>query len=184
MFTSFEVTIQLTEKGFKNYEEVLEIVFEYIQILKTQGVPDYIIQQIKKMNNLNFEFRNNMNGLSKAIELAKLTLRYPYKNMNNFYFLFNGCPQEMIKEALSYLSLESLLMFLSSNEYKDLKEEEPIYKCCYEFEPISSEIKKKIEKITLLKSIKINLINSKKTNSTQISKFQKSIHLFPKILKL
>ena len=130
MFTSFEVTLQLTEEGFREYQKVCLMVLEFVRLVKLKGVFPYILDQIKNMRDLAFRFRNAPSGLQKSLELAKNTLDYPAKHMNDLKYLFEGCTVEMVREASALLDAKNLLLFLSSPETTG-DEEEPIYKVKY-----------------------------------------------------
>ena len=134
MFTSFEFTIKLTDKGFERYEEVVCIVFDFIRKLNDQPIPKYLIENLSKIDNFKFEFRNMKTALNKSIELAGNTMFYPPEIMNKLYFLFESCTQEEIGESLSYLRPENLLLFLRSKEFDDIENKEPIFDCPYRAE--------------------------------------------------
>ena len=53
------IEIQLTNKGIENYETVLQIVFAYIAMLKKQGVNRWVFDEVKLLNQLNFNNKDN-----------------------------------------------------------------------------------------------------------------------------
>jgi len=53
------IEIQLTNKGIDNYETVLQIVFAYIAMLKKQGVNRWVFDEVKLLNQLNFNNKDN-----------------------------------------------------------------------------------------------------------------------------
>lgn len=53
------IEIQLTNKGIDNYETVLQIVFAYIEMLKKQGVNRWVFDEVKLLNQLNFNNKDN-----------------------------------------------------------------------------------------------------------------------------
>ena len=50
------VTFGLTKKGEAKINEILTILFEYIEKIKKNGIPDYVIEDIKKIHDLRFKF--------------------------------------------------------------------------------------------------------------------------------
>ncbi len=46
-FSSFEIDIQLTKKGIRNYKKVIENFFQYINLLRKEGLPRYIFKEVK-----------------------------------------------------------------------------------------------------------------------------------------
>ena len=43
----FEVSMDLTPKGLRNYERVVSVVFAYIHLLVEKGIPDYIVDEVR-----------------------------------------------------------------------------------------------------------------------------------------
>ena len=52
VMTSFLVTVELTEKGFKLRNKVIEYVHAYIKMLKEKGINKRVFEEIKAKKNL------------------------------------------------------------------------------------------------------------------------------------
>ena len=55
-FDEFKIDITLTEKGMKEYEEVIRLVFAYLNKLKEVEPPKYMQDEIKIYDDLRFTF--------------------------------------------------------------------------------------------------------------------------------
>ena len=49
MFFVFEISIDLTQMGISNWIEVVSIVFQYINMLKLDGMQQWIFDEMKQM---------------------------------------------------------------------------------------------------------------------------------------
>lgn len=52
----FEVSVSLTEEGVKHRYEVIDAVFGYMDLLKSQTIPDYIYDEIAELSVIRFNF--------------------------------------------------------------------------------------------------------------------------------
>lgn len=46
-FDFFKISVTLTEAGLSNYVAVIEAIFEYIQMLKIEGVKEWIFKEVR-----------------------------------------------------------------------------------------------------------------------------------------
>lgn len=65
--SGFQIQISLTDKGVKNWEEILKLIFAFVNQIKQDGPLEYIFLEKKIMAEINF---NNMQK-SAAIDLAQ-----------------------------------------------------------------------------------------------------------------
>ena len=93
-YGSMSIWIQLTEKGVKNYLQVLNYFFSYVQMLKKQGYKEYLFFEQKTIANLEEIYSDKGEGAWKAIEYA-----------NNDKTLITGSFYT-VSEAREYFKLE------------------------------------------------------------------------------
>ncbi|GIS85005.1 MAG: hypothetical protein CM1200mP16_13050 [Nitrospina sp.] len=55
---SFGISISLKEKGLKEYERILEMVFSYIEMVRKHGIEKYTFEQAQAMAQINFDWKN------------------------------------------------------------------------------------------------------------------------------
>ena len=54
-FSELDITVNLTEKGSANKNEVIRLVFAFINKMKeTESPPEYIYDEISRMSDVNF----------------------------------------------------------------------------------------------------------------------------------
>jgi secreted Zn-dependent insulinase-like peptidase len=61
-FTYFKIEILLTEKGYVEYERVCEVVGAYVKMLEKVGPQEWVYDEIKLLQELNFIYGNQVDG--------------------------------------------------------------------------------------------------------------------------
>ena len=148
-FANFMIVLSLTEKGRKNIPRITEIIFSYIKMLKTQQIPEYIFDEIKKERNLAFKFQNKVNGLVRAQSIVGNMAYYPLENVNNIGYLMEEYTPELYNEVLNQLIYDNLILLLSCNDFEKLNEVEPIYGSEYSLDNFNDDLIKKMKEPNL-----------------------------------
>lgn len=108
----FEIEVALTQTGVKHFDEVIEKVFQYLQLLKQSNIPSTFQKELKTMDVLSYEYQTQQpafNFISGQMEeiLSQPLSTYP----DNSYILENYQP-EQIKKTLTQLNSDSCIFFL------------------------------------------------------------------------
>jgi insulysin len=103
----FKCTIELTEDGLANYQEIVEVFFEYIALLKESPPASWIFEELKSLAEVEFKFRQKMQA-SKFTSKIAAVMQTPL-------------PREWIISGLSrYISSE----VIATDIYPEIKERE------------------------------------------------------------
>jgi len=70
-FSTFDIDITLTKKGFDNYKEVINAVLKYVSVIKSKKINERYFNEEKNMRQIKFDFRNK----EKPIDFTKKKLR-------------------------------------------------------------------------------------------------------------
>ena len=62
--------MNLTNKGVEQHEEVIRLTFAFINKMREQGVMDYMLQELKIMNQIGFSFLSKKGVLMTSQSLA------------------------------------------------------------------------------------------------------------------
>ncbi|AQS36951.1 secreted/periplasmic Zn-dependent peptidase, insulinase [Shewanella psychrophila] len=69
-FKDYNISIQLTEKGLTHLDTVIRCTFEYIELIKTQGLEDWRYQERANLLNLAFRYQEQIRTLDLASHLS------------------------------------------------------------------------------------------------------------------
>ena len=146
-FTVFPIICTLTEKGQKNYLQILDIVFSYLALLKRSKVPKYVFDEVQTINKINFEFQNKKGSLNKAMEVAVALNEYSPQIINKLSSLYEEFVPDKYAKALDQMTPQNMLLEFRSHEFDDLPLVEPIYQVSYSVESIPSDLVTRLEQI-------------------------------------
>lgn len=120
----------MTKKGDANYMKVLEGVFMYINQLKKDGVQEHVFEELKKKNEMDFQFSTTKKtSLETANDLGKkmghnqnLT---DILEINRRPFRYDSMNKEDIMNRLRFLTAENMEAILHSKSLKQQKDKNP-----------------------------------------------------------
>jgi insulysin len=143
-FSEFNINIELTIEGLKNYQSVIEDVFKYLKMLEIQGPQEWIFEELHKESLNSFRFKqksavastvSRFAGQLQDLDYYSIPLKDPILNLDENLIKIENIPPEdflslsisrkydssLINQMLSYLKPDNLRIFLISNEIFDEK---------------------------------------------------------------
>ena len=145
--TFFNIDLQLTDKGYENWETVVEYVFAALKNLREHGIKEEIHTELHDRNRLKFDYMEKKQTSMYVTALASRMQKYPLQDVlrSQISPMEKYLPNK-IKEAMDWLTLDNCKLILRSKKLKDkctLKED--IYGQSYFIQEISPELKKACE---------------------------------------
>lgn len=131
-FAVFSVSVELTEQGLKHVDDVIEVVFQYIQMLKTVGVQEWIYQEIMDVAAAGFRFLQKSQPISYTSSLATSLERFaPEHVVSGNHLYFEYAPAE-IERLLQFFTPQNLLVMISDRSFEaEANLREPWYDTAY-----------------------------------------------------
>jgi len=135
---SFGITVTLTPKGLQNYERILQLIFNYIRMIREHGVKEYTFKENQAMAQINFDWKNPNEGMGFVAGKAALLHDYSLENIKTLPFLITKYDHDAYKALLDTLILENALVVLShKNAVTD--KVAPYYDAEYSLELVGGE---------------------------------------------
>ena len=116
LFNIYEISISLTKKGLENYQMVLNIIFQYLKMLKEKCPQKYIFEEIQKVNNLKFDNKDKEKPDGYVTSLSARMHKYPMEDILRVNYLMEDYKPEVIKKCLNDLTTENMRIYLISQE--------------------------------------------------------------------
>ena len=91
------VTVGLTEKGLKEYKEVLKATIDYIDLMKKSGFQKHVYQELKSMASLNEIYSSKGEGMYRAIGLANEAIWFPLEDVGRISYIYQTIHQSHMK---------------------------------------------------------------------------------------
>lgn len=141
----FSIDIDLTNDGLKHYEEVVRLLFQYIEMLKLSLPEKWIYLELEDIARADFKFKQKRSPSDTVSSLAK-QLEKEYIPVGNILSteLFRKYDPELLMDYLHHLApANSRIMLASKDMETDSKEK--WYGTEYKVIKFSSDLKKKIQ---------------------------------------
>ena len=149
----FQISIKLTEEGLNVYREIVEIVFQYISLIKEKPPQEWIVDEVKGMSEVDFKFQEKSSA-SNFVRTMCSTMQKPLprKWLLSATDLIRKFDGDAISKALGYLRADNYRLTIVSQRYPgEWPMKERWYGTEYNVEPISPEFAamvKKAEEVT------------------------------------
>ncbi|CAB4420535.1 unnamed protein product [Rhizophagus irregularis] len=158
-FGFFIVSIDLTESGLANYEDVVVHIFQYIEMLKQVGIQEWTYHEIKKIREISFRFREKYAPTGYTTNLSMM-MQKPYpREWILSTSLIREFDSKLINELLDLLRHDNFVLRLSSQSFTGLDQKEKWYGTEYKVEPLSDKLIQALKNITTHSELKLPEIN-------------------------
>ena len=137
----FQISIKLTEEGLKVYREVVEVVFQYLSLIRESSPQKWIFDEVKGMSEVDFKFQEKSTA-SNFVRTLCSTMQKPLPrewllSTTDLLRQFDG---NAISTALEYLKADNYRLTIVSQKYPgDWPLKERWYGTEYKVERISPE---------------------------------------------
>eukprot|EP00941_MAST-03F_sp_MAST-3F-sp1_P003543 g3543.t1 len=148
-FAQFEVTVEATDDGLENADEIVSIIFQYIAMLKSHGADEEVHKECAKLCEIDFKFKSKRSPMSYCSSVAGKLHKFPPNYALSGGSLLREFDANLINRFLSLLDVQSSIVFIAAKnvekEYSDALLEERWYKTKYHVEPLSQSLVKKCQ---------------------------------------
>ncbi|PPD87363.1 hypothetical protein GOBAR_DD15698 [Gossypium barbadense] len=137
-FSFFKVVIGLTDAGQDRMQDVIGLLFRYIQLLQESGVCKWIFDELSAICETGFHYKDRISPMYYVLNISSNMQRYPEKD----WLVGSSLPSDFnpttIQKILNELSPESVRIFWESKKFEGLTDKvEPWYGTAYSIEKVS-----------------------------------------------
>ncbi|CAJ0766958.1 20474_t:CDS:10 [Entrophospora sp. SA101] len=159
-FGFFYIDVDLTESGLANYEEIVKIIFQYIKMLKNEGIQEWIYHEAEILSAVSFKFKEKSQPEDYTSELSNaLQSSYPREWVLNKSYIFREYNPKLIQESLDWLRPDNFILTLVSQTFTNLDQKEKWYGTEYKVEPMSENFLQELKSTTIDSELKLPLPN-------------------------
>ncbi len=106
------VGIGLTKSGLLHQEEITSILMEYIDLIRTNGIPEYIKEEQKMLNEMTFRFQEHGPISNYTTRLSSNMLIFPVEDTVYGDYRSEPASDELMSKYLSSLTADNMLRVL------------------------------------------------------------------------
>ena len=108
---SFTVYAMLTEEGLKQRDTIVGLIFNYIELIKDQGIDKKYFNEIKQSLKNSFEFKEKINDYSYAMQIAADLQKLPVNYVLSSDYEYQRFNAKAIEAVLEQLTLDNARVF-------------------------------------------------------------------------
>ena len=141
-WSGFGIQMTLTEQGFEHYEEIVGLVFEYVDMLKNSGPQEWVFEESKTVADCSFRFLSKREPMDYTSSLATNLHQYAPEHILSGDYVFYDYQPDVITNILSYVNPSNLLLLMAHPKAYEGKttETEQWYGVQYNANAISGEL--------------------------------------------
>ncbi|XP_069175846.1 nardilysin-like [Procambarus clarkii] len=118
-YAALNISIELTDEGFKNVDKVLCVVFQYIAMIQKAGPVERIFREIQQMEQLNFDYAEEQTAIENVENLSEAMQIFPPVDYLTGDSLMTNYNPQIIKMCLDALGPENCNITISSKTFED-----------------------------------------------------------------
>ena len=136
----FTISVRLTPEGLKQYQEVANVVFEYIAMIKQREPEQWIFDEMKNLAEVDFRFKQKTPASRFTSRLSSVMQKSLPSEWLLSGSLLRRFDSDLIKKALSYLRADNFRLVVVSQDFPGTwDQKEKWYGTEYKVEKIPQE---------------------------------------------
>ncbi|XP_026833292.1 insulin-degrading enzyme isoform X2 [Drosophila erecta] len=160
-FGFFDIVVDLTQEGLEHVDDIVRIVFQYLEMLRKEGPKKWIFDECVKLNEMRFRFKEKEQPETLVTHAVSSMQIFPLEEVLIAPYLSNEWRPDLIQGLLDELvPSKSRIVMVSQSFEKDCDLAEPYYKTKYGVMRVAKETVQCWENCELNENLKLALPNS------------------------
>lgn len=140
-FSFFTVGIDLTDEGQEHTQDIIGLLFKYIDLLQQSGVCKWIFEEVSAVCETKFHYQDKTPPSDYALNIAGNMQFYPAKDWLTGSSLPSKFSPSVIQMVLDQLSPNNVRIFWESKKFEGHTDKvEPWYGTAYSIEKITASV--------------------------------------------
>jgi len=153
-YHTMEVMVDLTREGQRNINTITDMVFQYLHLLDRPGRQMAIYDEIRKINAINFRYREPPPAYREARILASNLQIYPPEEVLHGPYLFKAYDQQSLRKLLEKLSPDNLRLTVFAKKLPTNRQDH-WYNTPYKINPLSEILRTRWQHSTANPALRI-----------------------------
>jgi len=140
-FSFFNVDIDLTETGLKEYKKVIHTVFQYINMIKNTGPLEWVFDEMSNLDTVSFKFQEKQNPQNYVESLASNIRNYCPEDLLCHKYKTTKFSPDLITNVVDKLTVESVRIIVAEQHCEKLCDHtDKYYGTKFSCAPIEDEV--------------------------------------------
>ncbi|XP_026333644.1 insulin-degrading enzyme, partial [Hyposmocoma kahamanoa] len=118
-FAFFGVQVDLTEQGIEHIDDIIQLVFEYIAMIKAMGPQRWVWEEQRDLLAMDFRFKDAQEPRSLVVGHVHLLQEFPMEDVLSAYYLLSEWKPELITEMLDFLTPDNVRVCVIAKGFAD-----------------------------------------------------------------
>ncbi|XP_025198182.1 insulin-degrading enzyme-like [Melanaphis sacchari] len=123
----YEINMDLTELGLDYVDEIIKLIFKYVNMLKREGPQEWFYLEYKYINEMEFQYKDKEASLSYVFMLTPRMIRYKLEDVLTAGNLLEEWKPDLITELLSYFRPDNMRVTVVSKTFQNQTNAEDKY---------------------------------------------------------
>jgi insulysin len=112
----FSVNISITPKGLENQQQIAEMFFAWVALIREQGIESWRYSERAQLSNIAFRFQEKQNPVSYVSSLSSMMQSYPVSDVLQANFVMTDFDAELVAEIGALLTPDNLILQVTAPE--------------------------------------------------------------------
>ncbi|KAK4883510.1 hypothetical protein RN001_006829 [Aquatica leii] len=137
----FAISVDLTEEGMFHTNDIIKLVFQYLNMLKSHGPLQWIQEEQKQISAMIFRFKDKESPRSYIAGNVHYLHEYPMEELLVSHFLLSEWKPDIINNLLNDFKPENVRIGVIAKKFSlDAHQTEPWYGTQYKLEKIPKDV--------------------------------------------
>lgn len=115
----FTIRMELTDAGLDNVDEVISMVFAYVDLLESEGPQEWIHNEVQTVGDLQFRFLSQRNPMDYTCSLAGWMQQFPPSMYLSGAYRLCEWNADLVRECLASLAPDNMFVMVSSPTFEE-----------------------------------------------------------------
>ena len=112
----FSVNISLTPEGLEYQQQIVEMFFAWIALIRDQGIESWRYDERAQLSEIAFRFQEKQNPINYVSALASMMQLYPVADVLQANFVMSDFDADLLADVSALLTPDNLLLQLTAPE--------------------------------------------------------------------
>lgn len=152
--STFNVSVAMTEAGAAHVDEITDAVYQTLARIRADGVQQWLFDEQKQVAEQRFRFRDHVNAIDEASQLAMNLVDYPPAEVVRGRSLMESFNPVRVRELLGQMTPQNMLMTVTVPGAKADKTS-PWYQVPYGEQAIAADLLQRWQAVTVNPAIEL-----------------------------
>ncbi|CAG2172600.1 unnamed protein product, partial [Oppiella nova] len=122
-FAFTRINVDLTEQAMDSIDDIISLVFQYINLLKREGPKQWIFDELKQMQEIRFRFKEKERPMGYVIGLSRDLHDYPFDECLSAGYLLDEFRPDLITDLLNHLTPDRMRVTVVSKQFTTIADQ-------------------------------------------------------------